>query len=372
MVVQGSDLVGPTEAKNPTPLARQRKMSNLWDQAFENLRHGHRKLPESYARVLRGIETPESACRDQQMLAIINQRLEQMKSRQWKIKLAGTNFRIREQIDRIVRVVSVIRDLGNSGAALDPVHAGLAWAGVCVLLSVIVNQSEAREAATAGIEKIAILIPRYKQVEAIYLENESDHSAKIQLRNAIVNLYSKILEYQIELARYLEKGAFKRISSFARDALKLDDWKDKMQKIHDSDDNCRASMAVYGAALTNITQETLRKMLTQLDEKVNRGIADIITSHSVVEWNPGPNTDPGYVSVLYGGVQGRAGSFRISLADIKNDEQLFVQMRAAIPLFAPQKHPMEGHTIRQFQNSSLLMYDYLLGITHWRRTPKTA
>jgi hypothetical protein len=207
---------------------------------------------------------------------------------------------------------------------------------------VIVNQSEAREEATAGIEKIAILIPRYKQVEVIYLENEmisqendSHRSAKIQLRNAVVNLYSKILEYQIELARYLEKGAFQRISRFARDSLKLDDWNEKIQKIHDSDDECRASMAVYGAAVTNTTQERLCKMLTQLDDKVNQRIADIITSYSIIEWNPGPNTDPGYVSVLYGGMHGKAGFFRISLADIKNDGQLFVEMRMA---YAKRQH----------------------------------
>jgi hypothetical protein len=32
--------------------------------------------------------------------------------------------------------VMTIRDFGSSVAALDPVHAGPAWAGVCVLLSV--------------------------------------------------------------------------------------------------------------------------------------------------------------------------------------------------------------------------------------------
>jgi hypothetical protein len=117
-------------------------MSNLWDQAVENLRHGDSELFESYTRVLMGRDTPESACPDQQMLAVINQRLEQMKSRQLNIKLAGTSIRIREQIDRIVKVVSVVRDSGNTGAALDPVHAGLAWAGVCVLLTVGSSERE--------------------------------------------------------------------------------------------------------------------------------------------------------------------------------------------------------------------------------------
>lgn len=108
-----------------------------------------------------------------------------------------------------------------------------------------------------------------------------------------------------------------------------------MQRIEDSDRQCRYSMVICEATFTITSRESLRKMLTQLDDGINQRIADITSSHSVVEWNPGPTTDPGYVSVLYGGFRGRAGSFRISLADVESDEQLFIQMRVA---YAKRQH----------------------------------
>ena len=43
---------------------------------------------------------------------------------------------VREQVDRIVKVVLVAKDFISSAASIDPIHAGLPWAGVCMLLPV--------------------------------------------------------------------------------------------------------------------------------------------------------------------------------------------------------------------------------------------
>jgi hypothetical protein len=152
------------------------------------------------------------------------------------------------------------------------------------------------------------------------------------LHKNIVILYSDILKYQIELARYLQRDSFKRC---IRGAFQLDDFKELMQKIKNSDGRCRSLMEIYDATFANISVESHKTRLEQLDDRINQLIADITSSHSVVEWNSGPNPDPGYISVLYGGFRGRAGFFRISLADIESDKQLFLQMRAA---YAKRQH----------------------------------
>lgn len=145
MIEQNSDLVEPPpacstdHANGPSAInpSENTARPNLWDQAFERLRHDNHELIEAYERILRdGINAREGASRNEEIQAVIDQRLEEIKSRQWNFQLKGTNIRIREQIDRIVNVVTTIRDLGNVLTAFDPVHAGPAWAGVCVLLSV--------------------------------------------------------------------------------------------------------------------------------------------------------------------------------------------------------------------------------------------
>lgn len=70
------------------------------------------------------------------MSGIVAQKLQEMKSREWELKWRGESVQIRAVVDRIVKVVEVFKDLGTPAAAFDPIHAGLPWAGVCVLLSV--------------------------------------------------------------------------------------------------------------------------------------------------------------------------------------------------------------------------------------------
>jgi hypothetical protein len=70
------------------------------------------------------------------MSQLVSEKLEIMNRKQWRFEVGGKSVEVREQVDRVVKVVLVARDLLNATASLDPVHAGLPLGGVCVLLSV--------------------------------------------------------------------------------------------------------------------------------------------------------------------------------------------------------------------------------------------
>ncbi|KAH0537439.1 hypothetical protein FGG08_005747 [Glutinoglossum americanum] len=57
-----------------------------------------------------------------------------MNKEQWRFSVGGTSVEVREQVDRIVKIVLVAKDSISSVASLGPIHAGLPWAGVCTLL----------------------------------------------------------------------------------------------------------------------------------------------------------------------------------------------------------------------------------------------
>lgn len=70
------------------------------------------------------------------MSKLIESKLAAMQDRQWKVSLGKKSVEIRAQVDRILKIIIVAKDLGSSLASMDPIHAGIPWAGVCVILPV--------------------------------------------------------------------------------------------------------------------------------------------------------------------------------------------------------------------------------------------
>jgi hypothetical protein len=128
----------PENEEHTSTLATQSSPgSELWDQALEKLKSDDRALVEEYEKVLkRASGVADSATVNEEMQAIINSQIQKMESRQWRIRIGRIDVNLRDQMDRIIKVVLAVKDVGDRVAALDPVHAGLPWAGVCVLLSV--------------------------------------------------------------------------------------------------------------------------------------------------------------------------------------------------------------------------------------------
>ena len=110
---------------------------DLWQLAYNKFSVEEPKLVQKYERMLlKNPESPGSEDLQTKMSSILSRRLNEMASRQWSIKWKGKPRQIRDQIDRIVKVVQIGKDFGSAASGLDPIHAGLPWAGVCILLQV--------------------------------------------------------------------------------------------------------------------------------------------------------------------------------------------------------------------------------------------
>ena len=75
-----------------------------------------------------------------------------------------------------------------------------------------------------GVEHVSNLITRYAIIEKLYLRTNATEAADDQLKQAIVKLYSAVLEYLSKAARYYNRntaGAFKSSDAplYARDIL---------------------------------------------------------------------------------------------------------------------------------------------------------
>jgi hypothetical protein len=71
-----------------------------------------------------------------QLLHATKQSQQTLEAKRSKINTTSREVVLRDQLNRLLKVVTVFKDVGNAAASLDPVHAGLPLAGFCVLMQV--------------------------------------------------------------------------------------------------------------------------------------------------------------------------------------------------------------------------------------------
>lgn len=122
-----------------------KQLKSLWGSAFSRLSDEKPDLVRRFSSILQseadgvtlssesGQQGPPT---EAQLSDLIERKLAAMKNRQWRISLGKISIELRKQIDRVLQIVIEAKDLGSSLASMDPIHAGIPWAGVCVLLPV--------------------------------------------------------------------------------------------------------------------------------------------------------------------------------------------------------------------------------------------
>ena len=85
--------------------------------------------------------------------------------RRWKVALGGKTIVLREKADAVVTLIGKFKDIGSIAVDADPVHAGLPWAGICMLLQIAIAEKEQMDALLSGL-LVALSI---QQTADIYL-----------------------------------------------------------------------------------------------------------------------------------------------------------------------------------------------------------
>ena len=70
-----------------------------------------------------------------QMNALLNEKIKDNESSVLKIRIGTSEVTVREQVDKVVKVIAAAKDFVGASLASEP-HAALAWTGVCTLLPV--------------------------------------------------------------------------------------------------------------------------------------------------------------------------------------------------------------------------------------------
>ena len=112
---------------------------DLWGLAYTQLLAENEPLVRRYEKVLKAaaINSDDLAAGIQgQIQAVLVLKRNQVLQKQWRLQWGNKSIKVKTQIDRIVKIISAFKDAGSVIANVDPLHAGLPWAGICFLLAV--------------------------------------------------------------------------------------------------------------------------------------------------------------------------------------------------------------------------------------------
>lgn len=110
-----------------------RLSKDLWEEAYELLRKEDKDLVDKYEKIL---STEVAACttdglsgngrqRQEQMAALVMKKSAAMRSKQWRFMIRGKPVEIREQVDRILKILTAVKDVTSPLANTEPLHAGI-------------------------------------------------------------------------------------------------------------------------------------------------------------------------------------------------------------------------------------------------------
>ncbi|KAL9099696.1 MAG: hypothetical protein Q9163_004840 [Psora crenata] len=231
--------------------------SQLWDQAYDDLKRDECELVELYETIIsRELDSSKGAEGN-----FIEQR-DRMKKRSQMDRLLKTSLdkaaelakvgRVEKNIGDAINIVLSVKDAVGGALQAVPI-AAVAWAGVCVALQLFLNPITESATNQDGIIKVIRNMKWYSSLSKLLLGETFEHDKRFaelrcQLENQVLDLYKAILKYIIKSICAHKRNPALRI---VRNSVKLDDWNGSLDDINKAEDFVKAAASSYGVRETN-------------------------------------------------------------------------------------------------------------------------
>lgn len=138
------------------------------------------------------------------------------KNKTWTIQYHGETVSLSSKADKVLALCNRVKQIGDIAVAADPIHAGLPWAGIRLML----------EVATAGRQQIAFLLEGFEV--AFYLTNRlkayieyladlPPNQATDNLEAALVKFFAFVLRFYADcIALYRKNKVARFLQAFFR------------------------------------------------------------------------------------------------------------------------------------------------------------
>jgi hypothetical protein len=185
------------------------------------------------------------------------------------LKFCRREVALRETADRVVALLERFKTVGDIAVNVDPVHTGLPWAAIRLLLQVCkiglsslkasmlltptkaaVSDRQQMTALLLGLNRVVYMMSRCKIYEGQYLRGADVTEATSRLESALIELYTHNLQFLALAVRlYNMRGGLRALHAF---------W--KLEDVDKEADICERFQGRAGRA------EALKSLLAELEE----------------------------------------------------------------------------------------------------------
>ena len=261
-------------------MTSSRNADDLWTKALNNFKAEDKV-------VLKSPQTDRLEILEE-VLQLVQGAEQKCQEKKWKWKnRKGELVIVRDLFAKMVFWIEKFRSIGDNIVQYDPGHAALPWAAARFVLQAAINDVQTNGAMLQGLEFVFNLIARYEVVERLYLQRTS--SLHNRLLDAIVKLYTAVLQFLLQAHRYYTQ---KTVARIAKSLIQLEETTTQYlatikSKQTDVDEHVRLLsgeiLSNTNSAVDALGQESrsLRDALKALEDPVSR----IATSLSKIQDN---------------------------------------------------------------------------------------
>ncbi|KAF3384594.1 hypothetical protein F1880_001890 [Penicillium rolfsii] len=130
--------------------------------------------------------------------------------KRWRFQQFNRTIELKEIADKVLSWLQKFIVAGDIAVNVDPLHAGLPWAGIRLLAQAATAGREQMQALLRGLDRVLCVMYRCQLYELLLTANETSTQARHNLRQALIKLYSKILKFLATAILIYEKNSVRR------------------------------------------------------------------------------------------------------------------------------------------------------------------
>ncbi|KAI0449027.1 hypothetical protein F5B21DRAFT_495696 [Xylaria acuta] len=274
----GTTSPNPSGTANPpveNEESTQTQEDDLWQKAFEKLDEVTKKqISEDF-----GQSGDEGSVKT--LICIVQDHEARFKEGSAKIKVGERVIIWRDYAARVVNGLTILGDIAIQFA---PTPSPIIWSALKVLLKVHVRECESLTAMLGCATQVLPLVRCGAVYERVYLEDISDefHESAINLREALVDLYAKILQLLAHAKHDLKESGARR---FLHAIVHPGEGEESIQDLDKAEKQLSFVVQACEAVQTKGNKTEARKLLQSLDKPLRhidegvKAILDTVSAH---------------------------------------------------------------------------------------------